>query len=203
MSPETTSSDVVSTAVARLPPGVRAPTSGVAATERLRAIVDAHHDFTWRSLRRLGVPTADVDDAVQRVFLVIANRLADVTVGSERAFLFSTAVREAAHARRTLARRREDGDDALLEREDGVAPADDLVAQRQARALLDWLLDEMPLELRAVFVLFEIEELSSPEIAAMLDLPLGTVASRLRRAREDFEARIARHRARQERGGAP
>ena len=182
----------------------RAGAAPVAAPgERLRAIVDEHHDFAWRSLRRLGVPEADVDDALQRVLLVMSRRLDDIAPGSERGFLFSTAVNEAAHARRTLARRREDGDDAIGMLDDGASSSDELVEQRRARELLDYLLDELPMELRAVFVLFEIEEMSTADIAAMLELPTGTVASRLRRAREDFEERIVRWKARGPRGGTP
>ena len=174
-----------------------------ASGERLRSVVEDHYDFVWRSLRRLGVPQADVDDAAQRVLLVASARLADIVVGKERAFLFATATHEAAHARRTHARRREDGDDALAALEaDGPdgASTDEAIDQLRARAMLDRLLDEMPMELRAPFVLFEIEELSTPEIAELLDLPLGTAASRLRRAREDFEGRIVRWKA-QHRGG--
>ena len=71
-----------------------------------------------------------------------------------------------------------------------------LLERRQARALLDRLLDEMLEELRVVFVLFELEELSIKEIAELCEIPVGTVASRLRRARDDFEQRVARAEAR-------
>jgi RNA polymerase sigma-70 factor, ECF subfamily len=53
------------------------------------------------------------------------------------------------------------------------------------------VLDAMPIELRAVFVLFELEGMTSPEIAAISGLPPGTVASRLRRARERFRELVA------------
>jgi RNA polymerase sigma-70 factor (ECF subfamily) len=62
---------------------------------------------------------------------------------------------------------------------------------------LDEVLDALPMDLRAPFVLFELEELSTAEIAAMLSVPAGTVASRLRRAREEFRAIVARVRARE------
>ena len=74
--------------------------------------------------------------------------------------------------------------------------AEQLLERRQARALLDQLLDEMPEDLRVVFVLFELEELSTPQIAELCALPIGTVASRLRRAREEFHAIAKRLRAR-------
>jgi hypothetical protein len=52
---------------------------------RLRAIVEKHFDFIWRSLRRLGVPVDSVDDAAQRVFWVAAKNLAQISVERERA----------------------------------------------------------------------------------------------------------------------
>jgi RNA polymerase sigma-70 factor (ECF subfamily) len=171
---------------------------------RLRALVDAHFDFVWRSLRRLGVPAPDVDDCAQQVFWVTARKLADVEAGSERAFLFSTAWRVAADARRARTRRREVNDDDTTEAEDHGPDPEQLADQRRARAVLDEVLDAMPIDLRAPFVLFELEELPTAEIATLLDLPIGTVASRLRRAREEFRSMVARRNARGAgRGGKP
>ena len=73
-------------------------------TARLAAAVRANYPFLWRSLRRLGLQAADVDDAAQQVLSVFARRLRDVEVGAERAFLFQTAVRVASDARRAHAR---------------------------------------------------------------------------------------------------
>jgi RNA polymerase sigma-70 factor (ECF subfamily) len=62
----------------------------------------------------------------------------------------------------------------------------------------------MSLDLRVVFVLYEIDGLRSGEIAEVLGIPLGTVASRLRRARADFELRVARFETqRKSKGEAP
>jgi RNA polymerase sigma-70 factor (ECF subfamily) len=158
---------------------------------RLRTIVAEQFDFTWRSLRRLGVAPGDVDDAAQQVFIVMSRRLADVPVGRERAFLFSTAVRVASDTRRTYRRRHEAPDVELSDAPDSSPSLDDLVDQRRARALLTRLLEEMPMELRTVFILFELEQMSRTEVARVLSLPPGTVASRLRKARELFEQRLA------------
>jgi RNA polymerase sigma-70 factor (ECF subfamily) len=160
--------------------------------------VQDHFDFVWRSLRRLGVASRQVDDACQRVWLVVARKLASIAVGQERAFLFGTALRVASDDRRAARRRPEDlsPSDALFDPIDDGPRPDEALEQARARAELDAVLGELPLDLRAVFVLFELEELSSPEIAAMLDLPLGTVASRLRRAREAFTEIAQRRRAR-------
>jgi RNA polymerase sigma-70 factor (ECF subfamily) len=68
--------------------------------------------------------------------------------------------------------------------------------QRRARHLLDEILDGLELDVRTVFVLFELEELTAPEISELLGIPIGTVASRLRRAREDFRSELTRRTSR-------
>jgi RNA polymerase sigma-70 factor (ECF subfamily) len=168
-----------------------ASNDGRAGADRVRAIVLAHFDAVARLLRSLGVKEADVEDAAQQVFMVVARRADDLAPEAERAFLFRTAVHVAAHARRTLARRREQVDEAP--QPVGTPPApDELLDQRRARERLDRILDAMPVDLRTVFVLFEIDEMPMPQIAELLQLPIGTVASRLRRARADFEQRVKR-----------
>lgn len=161
-------------------------------TIKLRALQEEHFEFLWRSLRRLGVPEADVDDAVQQVFLVAARRV--IQPGAERSFLFATALRVASHARRTLRRRRESGD-AVPEQVDSTPSPEELLDQRRARAMLDEVLEALPLDVRAVFILFELEELTVGEIAVLLGLPHGTAASRLRRGRELFQQAVSRVRA--------
>jgi RNA polymerase sigma-70 factor (ECF subfamily) len=169
---------------------------------RLRALVDEHLDFIWRSLRRLGVPEASVDDAAQNVFCVALRRIDDIEPGRERAFLFTTAMYVAADTRRGLARARERVDDQAIDAAvDSDPTPDQVVDRKQARALLDEVLGAMEDDLRTVFVLFEMEDLSSPEIASLLGIPLGTVASRLRRSREQFHAIAKRVRARALRAG--
>jgi len=181
-------------------PRVEDRTSGVealvppAGERRLRALVDAHIDFIWRSLRRLGLSSADADDGVQKVFWVAARKLDAIEKGKERAYLFGTAQRVAHDVRRAASRRPE----TVTEDVDMADPApgpEESADRRRTRAVLDEVLDGMPLEVRTVFVLFELEELSAPEIAALIDAPLGTVASRLRRGRELFRAAAARTQA--------
>lgn len=155
---------------------------------RLRRAVDDHYDFLWRSARRLGVPEAAVDDALQHVFLVAAQKLAGVAPDRERSFLFGTVMRVAANVRRAERARREVLVAEVPEDGGGSVPSPErLLEDERARALLDEVVEQLPMDLRAVFVLFELEELSTAQIAALLELPAGTVASRLRRAREEFE----------------
>ncbi len=151
-------------------------------------------------MRRLGVHESDMDDAMQELVMVMAERQADIEPGRERSFLFGTAFRVASEHRRRRVRRREVDEEQAPER---VASTDIETSSDGARArrLLEHFLEDMPIELRAPFVLHEIEERTLPEIADLLGLPLGTATSRLRRAREDFEGRVARYQARQLRGG--
>jgi RNA polymerase sigma-70 factor (ECF subfamily) len=171
---------------------------------RLRAIVRDHYRFLWRSLRRLGVPEHEVDDGAQRVLSVMARRLVEVDSGRERSFLFQTALRVAADLRKARGRLRAVADEETVSHavDPGLGP-DETLDRRDARALLDEVLDAMDLDARAVFVLFELEELSTSEIAETLRIPAGTVSSRLRRAREDFQAIAKRLRARRAVGNEP
>jgi len=157
---------------------------------RLRRMVDQHIDFVARVLRNAGTPTSEIDDEVQRTFITAARRIDDVRLGSERGFLLQTALHQAAHARRTAARRREVLVDEVPEFGATVATPEDLSDQRRARQLLDRVLGEMHVDLRAVFIAYEFEELTMVEIAEALGLPQGTVASRLRRARAEFQERV-------------
>jgi RNA polymerase sigma-70 factor (ECF subfamily) len=165
--------------------------------QRLAALLSKHFRSVWRTLRRLGVPAEACDDAAQHVYLVTAGRLAEIRPGAERAFLVSTAVRVAANARRSRAARPEVADtDAIELYADGAPAADELLEERRMRGLLDEVLDALPDDLRTVFVLFELEELGTQEIADALGIPRGTAASRLRRARDTFQEAAKRLRAR-------
>jgi RNA polymerase sigma-70 factor, ECF subfamily len=155
---------------------------------RLREIIDREYEFVWRSLRRLGVRESDADDSTQKVFMVASEKLNAIGLGSERAFLFQTALRVAAHARRSYRRERTvlgDGE-SEVDGEDPNPGLDELLEQKRLREQVDLVLDAMPMQLRAVLVLYEVEQMTAPEIARLLGIALGTVASRLRRAREAF-----------------
>jgi RNA polymerase sigma-70 factor, ECF subfamily len=160
--------------------------------QRALSLVRRHFDFIWRLLCRLGVPEPDADDAAQQVFIVATQRLADIPVEGERTFLYGTALRTAATLRRNQRRQARWVEPGPADALSPELEPDAQLERRQALAFLDAVLQRLSQELREVFVLSEIEELSAPEIAAIVGIPVGTVASRLRRARHDFGQQVRR-----------
>ena len=154
----------------------------------VEALFRAHAAFVAGFLARLGVPQADVDDRVQEVFLV-AHRKGGFTAGQgqPRTWLGAIAVRVASTARRSLARRREDGSDALLGRSAAEPSPLEVVEQRRSLERVQRALDSLDLEHRAVFVLYELDGQSCEAIAESFGIPVGTVYSRLHHARRRFK----------------
>lgn len=170
----------------------------------VRGLFATHYAAVWRLLRRFGVPAAHLDDAAQEVFWVAARRFADIEVGREKAFLYGVALRVAsnelrrAQANADLTRPL---DDLALAPRDVAPTPEESLEQRRALLLLDSALCQLPLELRTVLVLFELEGLEVSKIAEIEGLPLGTASSRLRRARAEFSLIAKRLRAMLEREG--
>ena len=154
---------------------------------RLERMFVAHHALVWRTLRRRGLTPDAAADATQQTFLVAAERLGDIHLDSERAFLVGTALRVARTLGRKTGRWQLENDMDLH-----AAQARSASDERAAIELCDLVLSKVDPALMEVFILFEVEELSSPEIAALLEIPLGTVASRIRRAREQFRTVVGR-----------
>lgn len=198
----------VNTIAAAILPEHGAPLSEVRAVAELtfEVLAEENIDFVFRCLRRCGLDEATADDAVQQVFLVASTKLDVIERGKEKAFLFGIAKNVAAQSRRKSARRQEvelfanqdaEGDDDDGPMSEGPS-LDEMIDQQRARELLDEVLGALPEKLRDVFVLSEIEELSATEVAACLDVPVGTVASRLAKARETFDAQLSRIKKRRE-----
>lgn len=163
-----------------------------------RAFVLEHADFVFRSLRRLGLGAAAAEDAAQQVFMIAVSKVAHIETGKEKAFLFGVLSNVARHVRRSFARNLED----LAHREPAGADPwenprsedggpEDALLEAEARRVLDRILRSMADDLRDVFVMAELEEMTMADIAVALEIPPGTVASRLRRARAWFEQAAA------------
>jgi RNA polymerase sigma-70 factor (ECF subfamily) len=152
---------------------------------RLQALFSDNYAPVWRLVRRMGLSAEEAADTAQQAFLVTAERFAEIAVGTERAFVFQTAFRLCLGERRHLARvvLGQSGE----ERVSAEPAADELADLKKAREYLDGILEKMPAESRMVFVMFELEGFKTHELAELLDVPEGTIKSRLRRAREQFQ----------------
>jgi RNA polymerase sigma-70 factor (ECF subfamily) len=163
-----------------------------------RAVYEEHFRFVWRTLRGLGVREADATDAAQEVFVVVHRRLAEFEARSKfTTWLFGICQRvardrwRAARSRPELTHWPEDHDPP-----DPDADIAYHAERREAVLMLEAILDEIPEEQRIVFVLFELEELPGEQISEMLGIPVPTVHSRLRLARERFRQVVSRAQAR-------
>ncbi|MGC4087790.1 MAG: sigma-70 family RNA polymerase sigma factor [Polyangiaceae bacterium] len=158
--------------------------------------------FVWRSLSRLGVAAEHLPDALQDVFIVVHRKLGGFEGRSSvRTWLFGIAMRVASDWARRQRRHpseplldtlRDSRDDAPFER----------AARSEALTTLHRMLDELTPDQRAVFVLVELEQMSVAEAASAVSSNVHTVTSRLKVARQRFEAALRRHRA-LDKGAAP
>lgn len=202
--PELLADDDVVECPAPLPPPVPWAKGTSPSTPRLEPepvsvadVYDRHAPFVFRVLRGLGVGDDRVDDAVQDVFIVVHRRLAEFEQRSSlTTWLYAIARRVASQYRRSAASRREGGD-SELERVAGTQSPYDDAERAQAARLLAELLDELDDDKREVFVLIEIEQMSAPDVAGVIGIPVNTVYSRLRLARARFEAALAKRIARE------
>jgi RNA polymerase sigma-70 factor (ECF subfamily) len=152
-----------------------------------------HQGFVWRSLYHLGVARAQVDDAVQDVFLVVHRRLTEFDGRTTlRNWLYGIARRVASQYRRGAERSAQRL--RVVPPSDADDPGDG--PRLEAAQLVRRFLEELDDEKREVYLLAELEGMSATEVAEALDLNVNTVYARLRAARLRFEKVVARHDAR-------
>jgi RNA polymerase sigma-70 factor (ECF subfamily) len=166
-----------------------------ARSQQLANLFAQHAAFVWRSLRRMGVAAADLEDATQEVFVVVHKRLEEYEErASIRSWLYAICLRVSSRQRRTTSRRREQvvAEPPELSVEPGQL-AD--VEQRESLRLGQSLLAALPEKQRTVFVLYEVEHMTVAEIAEALGCPLQTAYARLHKARERVRAELSRARA--------
>jgi RNA polymerase sigma-70 factor (ECF subfamily) len=169
----------------------------------LGALFEEHFDYVWNTLRRLGVREADLEDLVHDVFLKLHTHRGDYDASRPfRPWAFGFAYRVAADHRR-LARHRVEVLGATTEPVDpGRSPDQRLETSEQWR-LLHEALDAVEVERRAVMLLHDVDGETAPHIAEALGIPVNTVYSRLRLAREEFAAAVRRLRSTYAARGAP
>jgi RNA polymerase sigma-70 factor, ECF subfamily len=184
-------------------PRITEPAQGDETRLDVTAVHKRHGEFVWRTLHRMGVRAPHVEDVYQEVFLVVHRRLH--TFAGQCAittWLYEICFRVAAGYRRKAHFKREElvpdwsEMDSQLSSPAAASPERRLQTARQAKQL-EQLLDQLPLEYRVVFVMFELEGMTSEQIAESVGAPLGTVYSRLYRARKRFARALSRLRPEQ------
>ncbi len=168
-------------------------------------VYETYFDLVWSAARHLGVSPDSIDDVVQEVFVVIHARLNTVQrVDSLRSWVYSVARRTVSTFRRAQ-RSRETTGAQYAAVSDWMAPLSptplDETERNEQQRLVWQLLSELDEPKREVFILAEIEEFTAPEIAEALGLPVNTVYSRLRSARQAFDQGMTRYLARQQEAG--
>jgi RNA polymerase sigma-70 factor (ECF subfamily) len=168
------------------------------------SIYGQYFDFVWSSAQRLGVSPPALDDVVQEIFMVIHSKLSTLRQPeSLRSWIYGIVRRTVSDHRRSLRTRSRSAGalavQAELERPKPRTPLD-LNEQSEQVKLLHALLEEIAWPKREVFMLAELEEMTVPEIAEALEIPLNTAYSRLRAARIAFEEGLARRAAHERRG---
>lgn len=170
--------------------------------ELFATIYREQFEHVFRTLRRLGVPERDIEDAIHDVFIVVHRRLIDFDVArSARPWVTGIAYRVASDDRRRAHRRRETPSDELegsssLDVGDAGGfgnarqPTDEALDAARDRKRVQDALVALPMDQRVVLVMHDLDGFAMPEIAAELAIPLNTAYSRLRLARNKFEAAI-------------
>jgi RNA polymerase sigma-70 factor (ECF subfamily) len=159
------------------------------------AVYRRYFDFVWSSTRRLGIEPSAMDDVVQEIFIVIHSKLHTLERPEALRSWIYGIVRRTVSTHRRAGRARAavgiaGGSDIEVA---SLAPTPCEQAERNADLeLLSRLLDSLDEPKREVFALVELEELSVPEAAEALEIPLNTAYSRLRAARQAFEAALER-----------
>lgn len=172
-----------------------APTERIERFERdvevlsFEEVYTAHVAYVWRILRTFGVTEAQIEDAVQDAFVVVHRRLPEWEGRAQiTTWLFAIARRVASAYRRKGAGAQRT--ETLEHEPEGPTDTFAAMSRAQAAATVVSILEQMDEDKRIVFALVELEQLSVPEVARMLDINLNTAYSRLRLARHAFELAV-------------
>lgn len=171
---------------------------GAAPRDRsFEALYRRHVPFVWRTLRRLGVHEKDLEDAAHEVFVVVHRRRRDYDGrGKMNTWLYGICRGIARNERRSQFRTRRRLH-AVRDLSEVVASApreqdpDRHVARRHAAELVGAFIESLDVAKREVFELCEVEGMTPAEAARCLELNANTVSTRLRRARQAFDAFVA------------
>jgi RNA polymerase sigma-70 factor (ECF subfamily) len=153
-----------------------------------RELYDSEFVYVWNTLRRLGVAPQDLEDAAHEVFVCVFRKLASYDANRPlRSWIFGVTYRTVLELRK---RRRRTESELAQDVEDPARRVDEQLEGREERELVLQGLQSIREDRRVVFVMFELDGHSMPEIASTLGLPLNTAYSRLRLARDEFASAV-------------
>jgi len=171
----------------------------IASVPSFPRIYELYFNFVWSCTRRLGVSEAEIDDVVQEIFIIIHARIHTLErPGSLRSWIYGIVRRTVSTYHR--AKRAKLATTLTLSAEPDMQypqqPSPQQLAEQSDQVRLLWsLLEKLDAPKREVFVLAELDEMTAPEVASAIEVPLNTVYSRLRAARQELEEALARHHA--------
>jgi RNA polymerase sigma-70 factor (ECF subfamily) len=173
--------------------GAEPPTLAVPSFQELCA---RYFEFVWKCARAFGARADEIDDVVQDVFLVVQRRGADLKEERlARSWIYGIARRVVSSHRRQRRGRDAGGGEPDVDSLSSSQPSPFAAVERNAEvSVLLRLLDGLDERKREVFVLSEILEMNGNEIAETIGVPMNTVYSRLRAARQEFDAAVLRER---------
>ena len=159
-------------------------------------IYDRFFPFVWRCLRGLGVPRDALDDAAQDVFVVVHRRLAGFRgESSPQTWLCGIARRVASTHQRRERRKQAPLEPLVSEPEHPDPGPHERAVEAEAAAFVETFVASLDEKRRDIFILALLEEMTIPEVAAVLSIPVNTAYSRLRAVRAEFERALEQHRS--------
>jgi RNA polymerase sigma-70 factor (ECF subfamily) len=155
-------------------------------------IYKTYFDFVWSSAGHLGAASEAIDDVVQDVFLVIHGKLHTLQRPEAlRSWIYGIVRRTVSDHRRARKVRAAAGAMLISEPKPRQRTPLDFTEMNSELDMLKRILSKLDEQKREVFVMVEVLEMTAPEVAQSLEIPLNTAYSRLRQAREAFEVALS------------
>ena len=155
-------------------------------------VYDQHHRAVRAFASRLVGDAAAAEDLVHEVFVALPRAIRGYRFESSlRTFLISIAVNHARHHVRAATRRRAAMSRYGMEPEGSSSDPEQIQRRKELASLLTRALDTLPLEQRVTFVLCEVEERTSREVAEITGVPEGTVRTRLHHAKKKLREELS------------
>jgi RNA polymerase sigma-70 factor (ECF subfamily) len=162
----------------------------------VEALYKAKAEFIGRVIQRLAGPGPHVDDLLQETFIIAYRKrgVFDSTRSEPATWLYGIAAKLCSRHRRGLLRfgRLKATFGEAIEQQEPSELADQVLERSEEIVTVRAAIQKLPFKQREVFVLFELEGLDGQRIADLVGIPIGTVWTRLRTARETFSRLMKR-----------